>query len=88
MKNITKLNELIYVGAKLVCEKIRCRLKTTNWNSKPGLEIRQETQTRNLRRQAKMIKQRKNTGTCWDKKDKATQVKMAIQLEEINQKEN
>ena len=32
-----------------------------------------------------MIKQMKNAGTCLDKKEKATLVKMTIQLEEINQ---
>ena len=31
-------------------------------------------------------KQKKNTGTCRDKKEKATQGKITIQLEEINQK--
>ena len=33
-----------------------------------------------------MIKQRKNAGTFWDKKEKATQEKITIQDEEINQK--
>ena len=33
MNNITELNELIYAGAKLVCDKNRCLLKTTNENS-------------------------------------------------------
>ena len=33
-----------------------------------------------------MIKQRKNAGTCWDKKEKVTQAKQTIQPEEINQK--
>ena len=33
-----------------------------------------------------MIKQRKNAGTCLDKKLKERQVKMTIQPEEINQK--
>ena len=33
-----------------------------------------------------MIKQRKATGTCRDKKEKVIQVKITIQLEEINQK--
>ena len=33
-----------------------------------------------------MIKQRKNAGTVWDKKRKATQLKQMITLEEINQK--
>ena len=33
-----------------------------------------------------MIKQRKDTGTCRDKNEKATQGKITIQLEEINQK--
>ena len=37
-------------------------------NSKPGWEILLETQIRNLRQHAKMVKQRKNTGTCWRKK--------------------
>ena len=33
-----------------------------------------------------MIKQKKNAGTCEDKKKKATQEKITIQLEEMNQK--
>ena len=60
--------------------------KNMNRKSKPGWEIRLETQIRNLRKQAKMIKQRKNAGTCWEKKGKAAQEKMTIQLDEINQK--
>ena len=42
--NITKLNELIYAGVKLVCEKIRISTKSTKEKSKPGWEFRQETQ--------------------------------------------
>ena len=42
--NITKLNELIYIGAKFVCEKIGLPLKNTNKNSKRGWEIRLEAQ--------------------------------------------
>ena len=34
--NITGLNNLIYAGAKLICEKIGVPLKTTRWKSKPG----------------------------------------------------
>ena len=57
-----------------------------NW-PRSGWEIRLETQIKNLRKQAKMIKQRKNAGTCRDKKEKVIQKeKMTIQLEEINQK--
>ena len=41
---------------------------------------------KNLQKQNKMIKQRKDTGTCRDKKEKATQEKIKIQLEKINQK--
>ena len=40
---------------------------------------------KNLREQAKNIKQRKDTGICRDKKEKATQ-KITIQLEEISHK--
>ena len=34
--NITELNELIYAGAKLVCEKIGIPTKSTKKKSKPG----------------------------------------------------
>ena len=34
-KNITEFNELIYAGAKLVCEKIGVLLKSTHKKSKP-----------------------------------------------------
>ena len=37
--NITELNELIYAGTKLVCEKIGIPLKSTKKKSKPGWEI-------------------------------------------------
>ena len=76
MKKISKSNELIYAGAKLVRKKIGDPLKDTNINSKPGWEIRLEMQIINLRQKAKMIKQRKNAGKCWDKKEKATQEQM------------
>ena len=61
-KRITELNELIDTGAKLICEKIGVPLKNTE-KSKPGWEIRLETQIRNLRQQGKRKKQRQNTGT-------------------------
>ena len=58
--NITELNELIYAGAKLVCEKIGIPSKNTKKKSKPGWEFRLETQIKNLRKQQKVIKQKKN----------------------------
>ena len=67
MNNITKLNELINAGAKLVCEKIGIPSKSIKKKSKPGWEIRLKRQIKNLQRQAKMIKQRKDTRTCRDK---------------------
>ena len=60
--------------------------KAQRKNAKPGREIRLEKQVKNLRKQAKMIRQKKDAGTCRDKKEKATQGKITIQLEEINQK--
>ena len=45
-----------------------------------GNATKKSTKTR------KMLKQRKNAGTCWDKKEKVIQEKITIQLEEINQK--
>ena len=41
--NITELNELIYAGAKLICEKIGIHSKSTKKQSKLGSEIRLET---------------------------------------------
>ena len=41
---ITELNELIYTGAKLVCKKIGIPSISTKKQSKPGWEIRLETQ--------------------------------------------
>ena len=48
MNNITESNELIYAGTKLVSAKISVPLKNTNRNSKPGWEIRPETEIRKL----------------------------------------
>ena len=42
--NITELNELIYAGEKLVCEKIGIPSKNSKEKSKPGWEFRLETQ--------------------------------------------
>ena len=85
-KNITKLNELIDAGAKLVYDKSDVPLKNTNRNSKPEWEIWLKMQIRNLRKQAKMIRQRRNAGTYLVEKEKATQVKQTIQYGEINSK--
>ena len=84
--NITELNELIYAGAKLVCKKIGIPSKSTKEKSKPGWEFRLETRINNLRKQAKMIKQKKDAGIIRNRKEKTTQEKLTIQLEEINQK--
>ena len=46
--NISELNDLIYTGAKLVCEKIAVPSKSMKKQSKPGLEIRQETQIKKI----------------------------------------
>ena len=42
--NITELNELIYAGAKLVCDKTGIHSKSTKEKSKLGREFRLETQ--------------------------------------------
>ena len=83
---ITELNELIYAGAKLVCEKIGIPSKNTKKQSKLGWEVRLETQIKNLRKQAKMVKQ-KDPGICGKRMEKTTREKIIVQLEEINQKE-
>ena len=47
--NITELNELIYAGVKLVCEKIGIPSKNKKKKSKPGWEIRLETQKESMK---------------------------------------
>ena len=66
--NIIELNDLIYPGVKLVGDKIGVPLNNANRNTKPGWEIRLETQIRNIR-QAKMIRQRQKAGICWEKRE-------------------
>ena len=83
--NISELNDLIYVGARLVCEKIGVPSKSTKKHSKPGWEVRLETQIKKLRKQAKMMKQ-KDPGICGMRMEKTTREKITVQLEEINQK--
>ena len=51
--DITYLNDLIYGGAKLVCEKTGVPLKTAGRKPKPFWELRLESQTKRLRKQAK-----------------------------------
>ena len=69
--NITELNEHIYSGAKFVCEKIGIPSKK---KSKPGWEIRLEMQIKNLRKQAKMVKQ-KDPEICGKRMEKTTRQK-------------
>ena len=82
--NITDSNELIYAGAKLVCENIGIPSKNTKAKSKPGWEFRLETQIENLRKQLKVVKQKKKAEI--NRKEKTTQEKLTVQLEEIHQK--
>ena len=84
--NITDLNEVIYRRAKLVCEKIGISSKSTKEKLKPGWEFQLETQIKNLRKTAKMIKQMEDAGIIKNKNEKTKREKLAIQLEEINQK--
>ena len=83
--NISELNDLIYAGAKLVCEKIGVPSKSRKKHSKPGWEVQLETQIKNLWKQAKMVKQ-KDPRICGKRMEKTTREKITVQLEEINQK--
>ena len=46
--NITELNELIYAGAKLVCNEVSVPRRNQNRNTKPGWEIRLEEQVKKM----------------------------------------
>ena len=81
--NITKLNNLIYEGAKLVCEKIGVPLKTTDRKSKPRWEFSLESLIRKLTHQAKLLK--RNMKIFSDEMEKVQQ-KGKVQLGETNKK--
>ena len=61
--NITELNELIYAGAKLVCKKIGISSESTKKESKPGWEIRLETQ---IKKSTKTDQNDKTKERCWN----------------------
>ena len=81
--NITELNELIYKGAKLVCENIGIPSKSTKKQSKPGWEIRLETQKKPTKTSPNDKK-----GRCRNKREEGTgnTGKTTVQLEDIYQK--
>ena len=56
--NITELIELIYAGAKLVCEKIGIPSKSTKKQSKPVWDIRVETQIKKTTKKSQNDKKR------------------------------
>ena len=58
--NITELNELIYSGAKLVCDTICIRLVNPSKNTKPRWEVRLEGQIQKLLQQAKILRKEKH----------------------------
>ena len=83
--NITELNNLIYAGAKLVCDRIGAPLRNTNRetnrNTKAGWEFRLEEQIKQLRQQTNTLN--RNTNTHLAKKVKRQH---QIKLEEVKQK--
>ena len=82
--NITDLNELIYAGAKLVCENVWIPLKNMKEKSKSGWEFRLETQIENLRKQLKVVKQKKNAEI--NRKEKTTQKYLRYNLRKYTRK--
>ena len=60
--NITELNELIYAGAKLVCENIGIPSKSTKKQQIPGWEIRLESQMKKTTKTSLNDEER-----CWNK---------------------
>ena len=82
--NITELNELIYAGAKLVCENIGIPSKSTKKQQKPGWEIRLESQIKKTTKTNPNDEERRRNKR--GEKEQATWGKITVQLEEINQK--
>ena len=57
---ITKLNELIYVTAKIVCDKIDFPFGNPNINTKLAWEIIQDGQIKKVRQQTKVVSKEKH----------------------------
>ena len=66
--NITELNELIYAGAKLVCANSGIPSKSTKKQSKPGWEIRLETQIKKTTKTSPTDKKERD----WNKRKEGT----------------
>ena len=87
MDNITELSELIYAGAKLVCDKIGVPQGNPNRNTRSRWEIRLEEQIKKLLLEVKMQKKGKHIRIYWGKKSKIKQqISLKIQIKELNQK--
>ena len=85
--NITELNELIYAGAKLVCEKLGISSKSTKKTVKTGMENSTgNANNKTMKISQNDLKKKGGTEISWTKKEQATQEKIIVQLEEINQK--
>ena len=73
--NISELNDLINAVAKLVCEKIGVPSKSTEKQSKPGWEVRLETQIKKKSTKTGQILKQKDPGICGKRMKKTTREK-------------
>ena len=71
---------------KEICEKMGSPQKARRKKSKPGWEIRLETQMKKSTKTGQDDKTKENAGTRGDEKEKSNTRKISIQLEENNQK--
>ena len=62
-------------GKNYFLRKLGSPKKSKKNKSKPGWEIRLETQIKNLQKQTKMTKQRKDAGICWEKRKRLNKKK-------------
>ena len=63
--NLTELNELIYLRAKLVEDKIGIPQRNLDTNTKPGWEMRIEGRIKMLRQHAKLLEETHKNPTKW-----------------------
>ena len=68
MDNIIELNELNYVGAKLVSDNFGISQKNPNRNTKAEWKMRLEGQRKRLRLEAKMLTTEKCRGIYFEEK--------------------
>ena len=85
---ITEENDFIYLGAKLVSDKISIPRRNPNTNANSGWEMSLDVHIKKLRQQGTLLRKIRHTGVQQKEKTikRLLPTFLTVQLEEINKK--